>query len=40
MLMHLALHGEHHRGQIARIMRRSGDKPAVMDFITFCRQQT
>ncbi|MFQ5570517.1 MAG: DinB family protein, partial [Rhodothermales bacterium] len=24
MLTHLALHGEHHRGQIARIVRRAG----------------
>ncbi|NIR50206.1 damage-inducible protein DinB [candidate division KSB1 bacterium] len=39
MLMHLTLHGEHHRGQIARIVRGFGEKPAVTDFITFCREQ-
>lgn len=38
LLVHLALHGEHHRGQIARIVRHAGVTPAVTDFITFVRQ--
>lgn len=38
MLTHLALHGEHHRGQIARIVRETGGEPAVTDLITFVRE--
>jgi uncharacterized damage-inducible protein DinB len=33
ILMHLVLHGEHHRGQIARIVRDAGGEPAYTDFI-------
>jgi uncharacterized damage-inducible protein DinB len=39
MLLHVALHGEHHRGQIAKLLRQSGAVPAVTDFITFVRDQ-
>ncbi len=39
MLTHLMLHGEHHRGQIAQILRQSGKEPAVTDFITFVRER-
>lgn len=38
LLTHLALHGEHHRGQIARIVRLAGGTPAVTDFISFVRR--
>ncbi|MEX2400259.1 MAG: DinB family protein [Rhodothermales bacterium] len=39
MLMHLSHHGEHHRGQIARIIREAGGIPAVTDFISFVREE-
>ena len=38
MFTHLALHGEHHRGQIARILREAGGEPAVTDYITYTRE--
>ena len=38
MLTHLMVHGEHHRGQIARILRQHGHTPPVTDFITFVRE--
>jgi uncharacterized damage-inducible protein DinB len=38
MLIHLSLHGEHHRGQVARIVRDAGGVPAVTDFISFTRE--
>lgn len=37
MLTHVMLHGEHHRGQIAQVLRQSGGPPPVTDFITFVR---
>lgn len=40
MLIHLAMHGEHHRGQIARLVREGGGKPAVTDFVVFLREST
>ena len=40
MLTHLALHGEHHRGQVARLVREAGGTPAATDFITFVREET
>ena len=39
LLTHVALHGEHHRGQIARIIRASNGTPAETDFITFVRDE-
>lgn len=33
ILMHVILHGEHHRGQIARQVREAGGEPAYTDFI-------
>lgn len=39
MLIHLALHGEHHRGQIARIVRAAGGEPAVTDYISYTRER-
>jgi uncharacterized damage-inducible protein DinB len=37
MLLHLALHGQHHRGQIAHAMRRHGDTPPIVDYIAWVR---
>ena len=39
MFTHLALHGEHHRGQIAQLIRKIGGKPAVTDYITYTRKR-
>ena len=39
MLTHLALHGEHHRGQIARMVRTAGGEPAATDLIVFVREE-
>lgn len=39
MLTHLALHGERHRGQIARLVRSAGGTPALTDFIVFVRAE-
>lgn len=38
LVIHVALHGEHHRGQIARLVRVAGGEPAVTDFIAFARE--
>jgi uncharacterized damage-inducible protein DinB len=35
LLMHVALHGSYHRGQIAQALRSAGAEPANTDFITF-----
>ncbi len=37
ILLHVALHGAHHRGQIAARMRREGAEPAVTDFADYSR---
>lgn len=37
ILLHVLLHGAHHRGQIARAIRERGDAPLNTDFITFAR---
>ncbi|MEX1013556.1 MAG: DinB family protein [Candidatus Paceibacterota bacterium] len=37
ILIHLAMHGNYHRGQIAREMRRIYIEPVNTDFITFVR---
>lgn len=37
ILLHVAAHGPHHRGQIARIVRECGGEPASMDYILFAR---
>lgn len=37
MLTHVALHGVHHRGQIAASLRSNGIDPPVLDFIRFAR---
>lgn len=37
ILLHVALHGAYHRGQIAMALRATGDTPAATDFIVFAR---
>lgn len=38
ILLHVALHGAYHRGQIASILRRAGIDPVSTDFIIFSRR--
>ncbi|SDL94782.1 DinB family protein [Sediminibacillus halophilus] len=37
ILIHLTLHGQHHRGQINQWLREQGIEPVNTDFITFLR---
>ncbi|MGH7695651.1 MAG: DinB family protein [Gemmatimonadaceae bacterium] len=37
ILMHVAMHGSYHRGQVALRMRRDGATPAPTDYIAFIR---
>lgn len=37
ILMHVAMHGSYHRGQVALRMRRDGATPAPTDYIAFVR---
>ncbi len=37
ILLHVALHGTYHRGQIAAAVRAGGDTPALTDYIAFVR---
>jgi uncharacterized damage-inducible protein DinB len=37
ILLHVALHGSYHRGQIAMALRTAGHEPVNTDFITFAR---
>jgi len=37
ILLHVALHGSYHRGQMALLLRRSGAEPAATDYIAFVR---
>lgn len=37
ILLHVAMHGSYHRGQIAAAMRRGGAEPAPTDYIAFVR---
>jgi len=39
ILTHVAMHGTHHRGQIAIIVRDSGFEPINTDLITFAREK-
>ncbi len=39
ILMHVALHGSYHRGQIARIVRGEGGAPQSTDYIFFIRER-
>lgn len=38
ILTHVALHGQHHRGQINLQLREKGIEPVAIDYITFVRQ--
>lgn len=37
ILLHVALHGSYHRGQVALVIRGSGGEPASTDYIGFIR---
>lgn len=37
IFMHVALHGQYHRGKINLLLRQQGREPAAMDFIAFIR---
>ncbi|HSJ25338.1 MAG TPA: DinB family protein [Longimicrobiales bacterium] len=37
ILLHVALHGSYHRGQIARAVRAAGYEPVKTDYIAFAR---
>lgn len=37
MLLHVALHGSYHRGQVALVVRDGGGEPAPTDYIAFTR---
>lgn len=39
ILLHVALHGAHHRGQIATTLRRVGIEPPELDYICFAREK-
>lgn len=39
IFVHLIIHGQHHRAQIAKLIRQAGDKPPATDFIFFQRQK-
>src|SRR4051812_11853044 len=38
IVIHTAVHGEHHRGQIARLLRAYGREPPYTDYIQFARR--
>ena len=40
ILMHVALHGAYHRGQVARIVRGEGGAPQATDYILFIRERS
>ena len=37
ILMHVALHGQYHRGKVNLLLRQAGAEPALVDFIAFQR---
>ena len=37
ILLHVALHGQYHRGKVNLLLRQAGLKPAPVDFISFAR---
>lgn len=37
ILLHVALHGQYHRGQVALLLRASGFEPVATDFIAWAR---
>lgn len=40
ILLHVALHGAYHRGQVARIVRGEGGAPLPTDYIFFIRERS
>jgi uncharacterized damage-inducible protein DinB len=38
IVIHATMHGEHHRGQIARLLREAGREPPYTDYIQFARR--
>ena len=38
IVTHVAMHGSHHRGQIARLLRQAGREPPYTDYIQFSRR--
>jgi uncharacterized damage-inducible protein DinB len=38
IVTHVAMHGSHHRGQIARSLRSAGQEPPYVDYIQFMRR--
>lgn len=38
IVIHTAIHGEHHRGQIARLLRAAGREPPYTDYIQYARR--
>ncbi len=40
ILLHVALHGMYHRGQIATSLRKSGSVPIPTDYIAYVREET
>ena len=38
IIIHTAVHGEHHRGQIARLLRAAGREPPYTDYIQYARR--
>jgi uncharacterized damage-inducible protein DinB len=39
ILLQVATHGPYHRGQIARLLRQSGEEPLNTDYITYVREE-
>lgn len=37
IITHVAIHGQHHRAQIVRLVRERGDVPPALDYIRFAR---
>jgi uncharacterized damage-inducible protein DinB len=37
ILLHVAMHGQYHRGQVNLLLREAGGEPAPVDFIAFAR---
>jgi len=38
ILLHVALHGAYHRGQVAALLRQGGSEPVATDYIVFSRE--
>jgi uncharacterized damage-inducible protein DinB len=38
ILLHVAMHGSYHRGQIATLLRQGGGEPVATDFVAFMRE--